>query len=240
MLKRRNITLIPLLILCFLLCSCNAVSPHTVAVSLPDGRSVLIPYLMAENKAYLEYDHFSDSSLEELSLIFSRKFTFDTQVPAEDRQAAYYITGAIVCALTDYDFVHPERTEKERKAVMELLTPGMQKKMAGFEEHCEEKKKYGVTIVIGSSYEQYIGAENEEGLAVCENGFAVSFSVDINADDGGSGWLAAHEIGPQLRIMNRFRGAVLFTKENGVLLADGWYGLLSPWGTGAAVGEEAA
>ncbi len=84
--KRKNITLIPLLILCFLLCSCNAVSPHTVAVSLPDGRSVLIPYLMAENKAYLEYDHFSDSSLEELSLIFSRKFTFDTQVPAEDRQ----------------------------------------------------------------------------------------------------------------------------------------------------------
>ena len=109
--KRKNITLIPLLILCFLLCSCNAVSPHTVAVSLPDGRSVLIPYLMAENKAYLEYDHFSDSSLEELSLIFSRKFTFDTQVPAEDRQAAYYITGAIVCALTDYDFVHPERSE---------------------------------------------------------------------------------------------------------------------------------
>ena len=50
--KRKNITLIPLLILCLLLCSCNAVSPHTVAVSLPDGRSVLIPYLMAENKTY--------------------------------------------------------------------------------------------------------------------------------------------------------------------------------------------
>ena len=236
MLKLINITLIPLLILCFLLCSCNAISPHTVAVSLPDGRSVLIPYLMAENKTYYRTGYVD---CEEFSRMFSRDFALDTKVPAEDRQAAYYITGAIVCALTDYDFVHPERSEKERKAVMELLTPGMQKKMAGFEEHCEEKKKYGVTIVIGSSYEQYIGAENEEGLAVCENGFAVSFSVDIYSDDGGSGWLAAHEIGPQLRIMNRFRGAVLFTKENGVLLADGWYGLLSPWGTGAAVGEEA-
>lgn len=237
MLKLINITLIPLLILCFLLCSCNAVSPHTVAVSLPDGRSVLIPYLMAENTAYLEYDHFSDSSLEELSLIFSRKFTFDTQVPAEDRQAAYYITGAIVCALTDYDFVHPERSEKERKAVMELLTPGMQKKMAGFEEHCEEKKKYGVTIMICPAYEKDIGVKG--GLPAYENGFAVPFSIDFNSDDGGSGWLAAHEIGPQQRIMSCFKGAVLFTKENGVLLADGWYGLLSPWGTGAAVGEEA-
>ena len=116
--------------------------------------------------------------------MFSRDFALDTKVPAEDRQAAYYITGAIVCALTDYDFVHPERSEKERKAVMELLTPGMQKKMAGFEEHCEEKKKYGVTIVIGSSYEQYIGAENEEGLAVCENGFQWIFIPTMGAAAG--------------------------------------------------------
>ena len=234
MLKLINITLIPLLILCLLLCSCNAISPHTLAVSLPDGRSVLIPYLMAENKTYYRTGYVD---CEEFSRMFSRDFALDTKVPAEDRQAAYYITGAIVCALTDYDFVHPERSEKERKAVMELLTPGMQKKMAGFEEHCEEKKKYGVTIMICPAYEKDIGVKG--GLPAYENGFAVPFSIDFNADDGGSGWLAAHEIGPQQRIMSSFKGAVLFTKENGVLLADGWYGLLSPWGTGAAVGEEA-